>query len=1341
MDVVIPTSANSRHDSGPDEMPGSFVSLHGLADALWARYEGYEDSTALDNCIVVTQLAVDHENDASTQAQLLYDLGRRFAARFELQGLRIRGAPEDLDRAIASFQNAVGLTPDDDPRQRMRHIQLATYSCARFERTGDIDDLDRVVTAYRCAVELTSDTDPLKPLILNNYGSSLVMRFKRLGVLEDIECSISAFRSAVALIPEDSPLLPACLSNTGCSLHSRFKLTGQHDDLEQAAALHLRVVESTADTDPDKPPWLGNLGTTLMTRYGETGQSEDLETAVSIFEHALYLTPDGHSDKPKRYTDLGDALYARFERTGNLPDIDQSISLHSRAVALTPDGHPDKPRRACSLGNSFFKRFMRSARLEDVVNAISVQRHVVELTPDDHPLKPTYLNNLGTALIASFESAGESDDIAQAISVCRRAIDLTPDGQPDKPKWFTNFGVSLRQRFEDTGELSDLMAAVSAHHRAVNLTEDHHPTKPGCLSNLGASLLVLFMHTGGREHIDDAIAALRRAVDLSGPDGCHDAPTWLCNLGSSLETRFAAYGELEDLEEAMSVHRRAVSLTPEGHADLPQRLSNLSASLVARFYRSNDLEYTVGAITAARRAIELTPHGHPKKGVYCDGLGNALAARFTHTKDVEDLTDAVTAYEQAVEMIPEHSPDKAALLSHLCQALGARFKRTHDQRDLSSAIEAGQRAIELAQDGHPDLFLRYNSMAICLRSSFILNGEASTLKSAIDLWQKAADTSPEGHPFLTAILFNLGDAQLQLFELTQTLDDFTALIDSFERSTTHTSGSPSLRFQSARRCALILSSYPAFSSPERVLAAYSRLFAILPEVVWLGYSIERRYQESSELGELVAAGVAAAIAFGATPLAVEWLEAGRALIWSQILSLRTPVNELEDAHPKLARSLRDLQQRLQSSVHASFAPEFDTLGSVVGISLKSAEDRHRALAIEYDKILKDIRKCPGFEYFLLPRRTDSLVSSLKTLSGPVVFINVHSSRCDAIIALPDGVLSVVPLPNLSLERAERLRRLWTGYVMNGRARERGTQLGGPRGRLQLYLKHIWTWIVHPILNVLDLAVLVRNGRLPHVTWCPTGPIMQLPLHAAGVYDEQYGPRAHDFVVSSYITSFSALERSRHRTDASNAMPHETLIVTQPSTPNQAPLPGTTHEGRRLNGVLSESNVGTRWIDDKAATVPEVRAVMKEYPWVHLACHGSQDVQDATQSAFHLFDGPLTLSDLMGTIADDVELAFLSACQTAVGDEKTPEESAHLAAGMLAVGFKGVIATMWSIQDADAPIIVEAYYRELLNLRSEGQLGKGETGAAYALHEATRVLREKVGEDKFMRWVPFVHFGA
>ncbi|KZV73846.1 hypothetical protein PENSPDRAFT_602429 [Peniophora sp. CONT] len=231
-----------------------------------------------------------------------------------------------------------------------------------------------------------------------------------------------------------------------------------------------------------------------------------------------------------------------------------------------------------------------------------------------------------------------------------------------------------------------------------------------------------------------------------------------------------------------------------------------------------------------------------------------------------------------------------------------------------------------------------------------------------------------------------------------------------------------------------------------------------------------------------------------------------------------------------------------------------------------------------------------------------------------------------------------------------------------------------------------------------------------------------------------------FVVSSYTTSLSTLLRSHEglRARPPPSRPN-VLVVAQPATPRYAKLPHTKDEGERIGTILTDST--PTLLIDKAATVVDTTAALRLCTWVHLACHGYQNTEDPTKSAFALVDNPLTLGALMSATAENAELAFLSACETAVGDEKNPEESVHLAAGMLAVGFKGVVATMWSIYDVDAPVIVEAYYRKLLELRGSGKLAAGYTGAAYALHEAMKVLRERVGEEKFERWAPFVHFGV
>jgi CHAT domain-containing protein len=80
--------------------------------------------------------------------------------------------------------------------------------------------------------------------------------------------------------------------------------------------------------------------------------------------------------------------------------------------------------------------------------------------------------------------------------------------------------------------------------------------------------------------------------------------------------------------------------------------------------------------------------------------------------------------------------------------------------------------------------------------------------------------------------------------------------------------------------------------------------------------------------------------------------------------------------------------------------------------------------------------------------------------------------------------------------------------------------------------------------------------------------------------------------------------------------------------------------------------------------------------VHLACHGIQDSKQAMQSGFCLGDGRLTIARLMDLQLDKAFFAFLSACETARGDDAQPDQVIHLGAAMLFTGFQSVVATLW-----------------------------------------------------------------
>jgi CHAT domain-containing protein len=191
-----------------------------------------------------------------------------------------------------------------------------------------------------------------------------------------------------------------------------------------------------------------------------------------------------------------------------------------------------------------------------------------------------------------------------------------------------------------------------------------------------------------------------------------------------------------------------------------------------------------------------------------------------------------------------------------------------------------------------------------------------------------------------------------------------------------------------------------------------------------------------------------------------------------------------------------------------------------------------------------------------------------------------------------------------------------------------------------------------------------------------------------------------------------------------------LIVSQPETPGQRRIPGTEREAAAIQSIFPKT---TKLLNRHEGTVSAVLEGMKTYSWVHLACHG---IQDSLDSAFLLEDSNLKLSTLMTQSLPHAEIAFLSACQTALGDKALPKEAVHLAAGMLNVEYKSVIGTMWAIKDMQAMKVAKKFYEAMKRQLAAGR----ELRPAYALHEATQHLRETVGVFEFLQWIPFVHFG-
>lgn len=137
------------------------------------------------------------------------------------------------------------------------------------------------------------------------------------------------------------------------------------------------------------------------------------------------------------------------------------------------------------------------------------------------------------------------------------------------------------------------------------------------------------------------------------------------------------------------------------------------------------------------------------------------------------------------------------------------------------------------------------------------------------------------------------------------------------------------------------------------------------------------------------------------------------------------------------------------------------------------------------------------------------------------------------------------------------------------------------------------------------------------------------------------------------------------------------IQPEPSDLRYSQLPNTREELKQIAKHVPASSLIK--LGDRDSPSSNVETVLSRLPHVsiaHFACHGIANSSDPLASALLLNDGLLEVSKIMEQSLPNASLAFLSACETAVGDVRLPDEAFHLAATTLFCGFRGVVATMW-----------------------------------------------------------------
>jgi CHAT domain-containing protein len=183
----------------------------------------------------------------------------------------------------------------------------------------------------------------------------------------------------------------------------------------------------------------------------------------------------------------------------------------------------------------------------------------------------------------------------------------------------------------------------------------------------------------------------------------------------------------------------------------------------------------------------------------------------------------------------------------------------------------------------------------------------------------------------------------------------------------------------------------------------------------------------------------------------------------------------------------------------------------------------------------------------------------------------------------------------------------------------------------------------------------------------------------------------------------------------------------------SPLPEVANE---LSTI--QSHVGGRVLADRQYTKVNLTAALSadDYSIVHMATHGTMGATPA-ESFLLTYDSKLTMSDLEYLLRigqfrkTPVELLTLSACETAVGDERAALGLAGIA---VKSGAQSVVASLWLVDDNATAALMNRFYKNL------SMRGTTTTSKAKALRSAQLALLAEPATQHPANWAAFMLIG-
>ena len=943
----------------------------------------------------------------------------------------------------------------------------------------------------------------------------------------------------------------------------------------------------------------------------------------------------------------------------------------------------DDPARAGvlnNLGSAAQLTHVRSRELADLEDAIGYYRAATNSAHSGDRDRILYYCNLALALTDLAGKTGQAQLAADSAQVARDAVEKTPKRDQRRPMVLLRLAnaLKLHAQLADSAESDE--ESIAVFREAARISPASDATTSELLINLGAALMRRYQRNGEPDDLDEAIRHLS-AGSGALPDG--DARRGgLCRYAEALRLRFQRNGDLTDLNSALNELIGVLGVLEGGNLQLGLAVWQLSAATaehVDATGESGQLRRALRPITPAVRAMSADD---TYRSLALGGYAILLRRHYLHGGEVKALDTAVTAGEASVEAAAPSQ--RARMITALNTSLLVRYEHGENRDDLDRAGELAREAAKSseAQTQH----IAWVQLGAVLAHRFQHAGRAQDVETAIELFDQALIAMPDTTPGRAAVSIQLGRALQSLHQRTGRRRYYRWARKVLTEAATQTNAPAEQRLRAAALAGRISAQEQRWSE---ALESFTTAVELLP-LMTRGKRVVASPSAQQRWASIVADAAASAIEAGEPDKAVELIEHGRSAILADFLPSGGELGSLHRDHPDLADEIVRLRRLLDR-------PAEDP-------DLGDADDRVR-LADAWNALIDEVREVQPGHLRMQPFSALSKVGG----DGSVAIVNLSRYRSDVLVIFGGRVLTV-PIPHSTPEKAsEQVLSLLTAAQHDDHA------------AMAEVLDWTWVRLVRPVLDRMGyLNTPSAGARWPRVWWSGFGAAAYLPLHAATAHA---GASALDRVVSSYTPTLGCLLRARTRPVPDG----EALVAAGSAVQVSRELPPQ-------NQVLAQHWPSAEIVSTESASATDVLRMLPNYPWVHVCEPSSQF--PAQPAAGMLLDRegqrPLGLVELGQVVLDRAEFCYLG--QVATAADHPTSAALSLSSALAFAGFTHVVGTLWEVEANSAVAAHADFYGEVF-----GANGYGTDGAAYALHNAVRELRN-AHPDKHAIWSAHTHVG-